>query len=229
MKITHGLHLAMLLSLVGSTLLPVAHSQNTQEPFKLGVQEQGYATQQGGASYPSYPSYPTYQAPKLQPSQPRQGHADSNVLQGNAVSQPPRNLTSGASQRVVLPPQFLGAWNVQGQRVKVEASPEFQAGAESAFAGRTNNIWQISSDGNGGYVLGSNTGIKTALVVDGVQGSTAFIRYQHPIGNTMAQEAIVMTLQSGAARFNGLERITIVKQGQPPRARVEYQLTGTRQ
>ncbi|HMP51824.1 MAG TPA: hypothetical protein PKD05_09740, partial [Candidatus Melainabacteria bacterium] len=66
------------------------------------------------------------------------------------------------------------------------------------------------------------------LFVNKVQGNTAFIRYGHPIKNTMAQEAIVMELSPDGKRFKGLERITIVKQGEPPRAKVTYQLVGQR-
>ncbi|MGH9554162.1 MAG: hypothetical protein ACRD3W_32590, partial [Terriglobales bacterium] len=63
-----------------------------------------------------------------------------------------------------------------------------------------------------------------------VEGGTAFIRYQHPISKTMAQEAIVMSLVPGGIQFNGLERISIVKEGMAqPRAKVTYQLMGSRQ
>ena len=93
----------------------------------------------------------------------------------------------------------------------------------------TNNTWEISGDPNSGYMMGSNTGVKTPIIVDKVQGNTAFIRYQHPVGKTMAQEAIVMSLLPGGMQFNGLERITIVKENEPPRCRVTYQLVGQRQ
>jgi hypothetical protein len=130
---------------------------------------------------------------------------------------------------VSLPAGFLGAWNVQGRRSKVEAQPQFQAGAERSFNMSNQQIWQITGN-PGNYALNSNTGISTPIYVDKVSGSTAFIRYQHQVGNTMAQEAIVMALQPGSAQFNGLERISIVKQGLPePRAKVTYQLIGTRQ
>ncbi len=190
------------------------------EPFKLGVQEKGYLQQQpldGSASYP---------APQMIPQTPTAG--TSAPLRGGATAAPPRPLQAGVS--VQLPPQFLGAWLVRGQRVKVEAQPEFQAGAEQAFQVGTSNVWQISGSPSSGYTMGSDTGIKTQLVVDKVQDNTAFIRYQHAIGKTMAQEAIVMSLQPGGAQFNGLERVSIVKEGlAQPRARVTYQLTGTRQ
>jgi len=159
------------------------------------------------------------------------------------TTRPPQHLNGGANTsggqtqqaplqahvQVTLPPQFLGVWNVQGTRTKVEAQPEFQQGAEQAFSTSNQQIWTIQG-GQGGYTLGSNTGIQTPVYVDKVQGTTAFIRYQHPIKNTMAQEAIVMSLTAGGAQFNGLERISIVKEGVPePRAKVTYQLVGSRQ
>ncbi len=46
----------------------------------------------------------------------------------------------------------------------------------------------------------------------------------------MAQEAVVLELQNGGMSFQGLERISIVKEGEPqPRAKVTYQLYGQRQ
>lgn len=204
------------------SLVPAAISQ---EPFKLGVQEKGYL-QDNSSPMQGYADYPAY--PKMAPQQPRMG--TSAPLQGGAAATAPRPPIQAGVQKVALPPAFLGVWNVQGQRSKVEAQPEFQAGAERAFQTGTQNTWQISGDPNSGYTMGSNTGVKTALIVDKVQGSTAFIRYQHQVGNTMAQEAIVMNLLPGGAQFNGLERISIVKDpSQPPRARVTYQLTGFRQ
>lgn len=118
---------------------------------------------------------------------------------------------------------------MQGERTKVEALPEFQAGAEQAFQMRTSNVWNIGGNPSAGYSMSNDAGVNTALVVDKVEGNTAFIRYQHPVGNTMAQEAIVMSLVPGGAQFNGLERVSIVKQGMPqPRAKVTYRLVGRR-
>ncbi len=200
-----------------------------QEPFKLGVQEKAYIENPPMQGYADYPAYP---APSLVRQQPRPGVSPPPrpPLQGNvgAVA-PPRPPMQATVQKVALPPAFLGVWNVSGQRVKVEALPEFQQGAEQAFAMNNNQIWEIAGDPANGYVLGSNTGIRTALVVDKVQGATAFIRYQHQVKNTMAQEAIVLQLQPGGVQFQGLERIMIVKPNQPPRAKVTYQLVGVRQ
>jgi hypothetical protein len=195
-----------------------AHGQTLQG----GVNQREYSQpnqMQGGTSYP---------APQLLQQAPVQGNAFSNApLQSSAQERAPIQL--GASRSVTLPANFMGAWLVKGQRTKVEAQPEFQAGAEQAFAVNTSNVWNISGNPQAGYTLGSDSGIQTQLWVDKVQGSTAFIRYQHPIKNTMAQEAVVMNLQDGGARFEGLERISIIKEGQkPPRAKVQYNLFGQR-
>ncbi len=191
------------------------------DPLQGGVTEKGYTAppMQSGTSYP---------APQMMQQAPMQGSAFSNApLSGSAVERPP--IQAGVTRSVALPAGFLGAWLVKGQRTKVESQPEFQAAAESAFAVNTSNVWNISGNPQSGYTLGSDSGINTQLYVDKVQGGTAFLRYQHPVNNTMAQEAVVMSLQNGGARFEGLERVSIVKQGQPPRAKVQYNLTGQRQ
>lgn len=196
------------------------------DSFKLGVEEKNYIEGNGYSSYP---------APQMVPNpQAMQGGATNNSLQGGASNFAPRArqrppLTANV-QKVVLPPAFLGTWFVQGQRTKVDAMPEFQEGAEKAFELQNSQVWTIRGNTSSGYTLGSDTGVETALIVDKVQGTTAFIRYQHPVRNTMAQEAIVMKLISGGSKFEGLERIAIVKQGlQQPRAKVTYQLLGQRQ
>lgn len=199
------------------------------EPFRLNVEQKNYTQGESGYEYP---------APQMvQPTQPIRGraiHTQPHTAppppqQPHAAAKPPV-LNGGVQASVSLPPAFLGVWNVQGQRTKVEAMPEFQEGAERAFAMSNTQIWTINGNPESGYTLGSNTGVQTPLVVDKVQGTTAFIRYQHPIGNTVAQEAIVMSLGQGGAQFSGLERVSIVKQGLPqPRAKVTYQLVGQRQ
>jgi hypothetical protein len=219
-------------SLAALSLAMCASGSLAGDPFKLGVEEKGYLQDplQGGAQYPAPHMIQQTATPgAYQQRPPMQGGVQQRPpLQGNAQQRPP--LQTGVQERVVLPPNFLGLWNVQGQRTKVEAeNPEFQQQASGAFQAGTSNVWEISGDPNSGYLLGSNTGVKTPIVVDKVQGSTAFIRYQHPVGKTMAQEAIVMSLLPGGAQFNGLERITIVKQNEPPRCRVTYQLVGHRQ
>ncbi len=191
------------------------------DQFKLGVQEKGYVEDQNNGTY-------GYPAPQMvQPG--FTGQTSQTNLTGGTHANNQRPLNAGAT-RVVLPPDFLGAWAVQGQRTKVEAMPEFQQAAEGAFAINTSNVWRIGGNPSSGYTMGNDQGVSTTLYVDKVQGGTAFIRYQHPVNNTMAQEAIVMSLLPGGAQFNGLERISIVKQGLPePRAKVTYQLIGHRQ
>jgi hypothetical protein len=198
--------LIWLCTLAASSLLNLALSLTTyaDEPFQLNAQERGQAQ--------SYPSYPAPQA-----------------MQDQYTSVSPAFAGSVHTQ-VVLPPRFLGVWNVKGQRMKIDALPEFQQSAQGVFAASTSNTWEITGDPTNGYSLGSNTGAKTQLIVDKVQGSQAFIRYAHQVGNTMAQEAIVMQLASEGQSFTGLERISIVKAPQqPPRAKVTYQLSGSRQ
>ena len=164
------------------------------------------------------------QAPAYAP--PPQTH----VHQGGATQRAPIQATVS---KAALPPGFLGAWQVSGGRTKVEAaSPEFQGAAEQAFAGQTSNVWTIKGSQQGGYSIGSDTGVNFPLYVDKVANGVAFVRYQHPVKNTMAKEAIVMQLGNGGTTFSGLERISIVKQveGQAPvtRCKVQYQLNGQR-
>jgi len=216
-----------------------------QEPYKLGVQENVPGS--GSASYPApqmigAPATPAVKKAKrtlsgntkknnLQNNNAQSGSVQNSSVQSNNVQSPMGpEIFSSSVTAVALPPIFLGAWQVHGQRTTVEALPEFQAGAAQAFTVNNDQIWNISGNQESGYTLGSNTGISTALIVDKVQGNTAFVRYQHPVGNTMAQEAIVMSLRPGGREFDGLERISIVKQGLPqPRAKVTYQLMGVRQ
>lgn len=203
---------------------------SSADPFKLGAEQKQYNE---GGSYPAYPQYPTPQAMPA-PRPPINGNIREDVrprppmnagIQQNVP--PPRPQIKLQAQRVVLPASSLGAWNVQGQRTKVEALPEFQAGAEAVFAPNTSNVWNIGGDPNSGYRMSNDQGVSTQLVVDKVEGNTAFIRYQHPIKNTVAGEAIVMSLVPGGAQFNGLERVSITKQGEV-RAKVTYQLVGRR-
>ncbi len=223
-----------LLAILAGALIPAAAL--AADPFKLGVEQRNILQDplQGGASYPAphmiqQTATPGAYSGGVRNNAPLQGSAQQRPpLQAGVQQRPP--IQASIQQRVVLPPNFLGLWNVQGQRNKVEAqSPEFQQQAEQAFQFNTSNTWEISGDPNTGYAMGSNTGVRTPIVVDKVQGNTAFIRYQHPVGKTMAQEAIVMSLLPGGAQFNGLERISIVKENEPPRCRVTYQLIGRRQ
>jgi hypothetical protein len=197
-----------LLIVIVGLITSIDFSVSADEPFQLNAQDRQYIDNSNSGQYP---------APQMVQEQ----------FSTNTPGQKP--LVGGVQKQIVLPPQFLGVWSVSGQRIKVEALPEFQASAENAFSITTNNTWEISGDVQHGYTMGSNTGVKTPLAVDKVQGNQAFIRYQHQVGNTMAQEAIVMQLQQNGNAFTGLEKVSIVKEPQQPaRARVVYQLSGIR-
>jgi len=156
--------------------------------------------------------------------------SQQNPYSLNANQQQRRPLQAQIQKKVALPPAFLGSWLVQGQRTGIEAQPQFQNGIEGLFAGGTRNTWNIAGSPQQGYQMSNDQGVSTTLTIYKVMNNQAFIRYQHPIGKTMAQEAIVMELQNGGASFQGLERISIIKDGQqPPRAKVTYQLYGQRQ
>lgn len=224
------------LSALGLVLLLQVPS-NAQAPFKLGVEEKGYLNDDpygGGAQYPS-PQYVGDPQPLKGGAQhtekPKKKQAPPQLkpqvpVQAAVPQQRPMNV--GIQQSVQLPAGFMGSWLVSGQRTQVQAQPQFQQAVGSIFAEQTQNVWNITGDPSSGYAFSNDSGVKSAIFVDKVSGDTAFIRYQHPIKNTMAQEAIVMQLVPGGAQFNGLERISIVKQGEPPRAQVTYQLMGRR-
>jgi hypothetical protein len=214
---------------LGAFLFVWGSGPSFADPFKLGAEANDYI-ETGGGQYPAPQYVGQPQTARSAPIQgrPLRANTQQNTYNGGASNFGGNPLQGGAQTTVSLPAGFLGAWNVQGRRQKVEAMPEFQAGAEQAFTTNNQQIWTITGN-PGNYSLGSNTGVSTAIYVDKVSGSTAFIRYQHPVGHTMAQEAIVMSLQPGSAQFNGLERVSIVKEGMPqPRAKVTYQLIGTR-
>lgn len=180
------------------------------DPFQLDAQQKEYIQSPDQQATTSYP------APRMMTTPHLKSSASSAILK------------AGVEHNVVLPAVFMGSWLVKGQRTKVEAESQFQAVAENSFATSTTNVWKIEGDPQNGYQISSDSGINTQLWVDKVQGGTAFVRYQHPIKNTLAQEAIVMSLQPGGHYFHGLERVTIVKKGEPPRAKVTYQLVGQR-
>lgn len=221
--------------ILGTGFTPVS----ADEPFKLGAQT-NVQNEPPPAQYPAYPAYPTYPTYTPPPVAKPDKHPPKPVkqpkpLQGGAmqstpppVQQPPMQASIAAPG--VLPGEFLGVWQVLGSRSAVEAQPQFQQGINNIFQATTSDTWTIQGSPQSGYSLSSSTGVSTQITVDRVQGTTAFIRYQHPIKNTVAQEAIVMQLGPGGASFQGLERISIVKQGEPgPRCKVTYQLSGRRQ
>lgn len=201
------------------------------DPLQGGI-ETKQMVQPGGVGPGDY-SYPTFtppQKPVKAPPPPHTKPLNATIRESVPIQRPPMQMQ--VQQRapiqggvVALPQGFMGSWRVQGQRQKVEAMPEFQAGAEQAFSLNTNNTWNINGQ-PGSYSM-SNGDMSTPLWVDKVEGGTAFIRYQHPVGKTMAQEAIVLSLVPGGVQFNGLERISIVKEG-AQRAKVTYQLNGAR-
>lgn len=206
--------------------------------YKGGIEEN--ATMSSPHYVPSYglpkmvgpamhrPPPPKTEKPVTKP--PLKGNATREQPKPPVVKKPmplpppaPAKLKEG-----VLPAQFLGRWQVMGARSKVEAQPQFQAGIDNIFSMSTSNVWNIQGSPEQGYMLSTDSGVSTALMVQS-NGQQAILRYQHPIKNTVAQEALVMQLGPGGAQFDGLERITIIKQGEPPRAKVTYNLTGRRQ
>jgi hypothetical protein len=211
--------------LLAISLISIGCSAAFADPIKGGVDMTEHGTLNSGSEYSSYP------APTMVPQQPTMAPQQiRRPINGNIQQQqqrPPQRPIQAQVQQQVLPQGFLGRWSVNGQRQKVEAMPEFQAGAEQAFSMNTNNTWSIN--GNPGNYTMSNGEMSTQIWVDKVEGGTAFIRYQHQVKNTMAQEAIVMSLTANGASFNGLERISIVKEGlAQPRAKVTYALAGRR-
>lgn len=225
--------------ILGSTgLTPVC----AEGPFKLGAEtnvQNEPPPAQAPASYAAYPTYtpPPQPKPDKHPPKPvkqpkRLEGGAMQVTQPPPVQQPAYQPPMQASIAApgVLPGEFLGVWQVLGSRSAVNAAPQFQQGINNIFQATTADTWTIQGNPNQGYSLTSSTGVSTQISVDKVQGTTAFIRYQHPIKNTVAQEAIVMQLGPGGASFQGLEQIRIMKQGEPgPRCTVKYQLSGRRQ
>lgn len=232
--------LTVALASIGS-LVPVLAQEGSGTTLKGGVEERYQ-----GSNAPVYPAAQyTYPAPQMvQPkAAPIQRPPQHQQIRGAVEASPPpvqrqppppqRPPMQTSLQQTappgVLPPQFLGAWQVQGMRQSVEAAPQYQSGIGNIFTMMNQQIWQIVGNPQSGYALQSNTGVQTQIYVDKVQGRTAYLRYQHPIRNTMAQEAIVMELSADGLSFQGLERISIVKQGEGTRAKVQYSLNGRRQ
>lgn len=218
------------LLLAAYTSTPVQADES--QPFKLNASEQRRIEQPTPGPEATYPKpQMILDTPKADvtppPPQPHKGNVGAQ--QPQHIS-PGRPLTAGVAVSKQLPPEFLGVWRVMGNRKSIDALPQYQAGVQNIFSGTTSNTWTISGSPQQGYSLTSDTGVSTQLAVDKVQGGTAFLRYQHQIKNTMAQEAVVMELGPNGATFQGLERISIVKQGEPqPRCKVTYELAGQRQ
>lgn len=193
------------------------------DPFQLGVEQQQFMDSNPGSFSGSY----GYPAPQAVPTTPRL-NAGATRQQPQQPRQTP-TIQAGVQKQAVLPKGFMGAWRVMGNRTTVDAQPQYQNGIGQIFQQRTQNVWNIGGNA-GNYTLSTDQGVTTQLYVQKVVGNQAFIRYQHPISKTMAQEAIVLQLGDGGMTFEGLERISIVKEGEPqPRAKVTYQLMGQRQ
>ncbi len=132
-----------------------------------------------------------------------------------------------APKEDVLPPQFLGRWSVSGQRSSMEGQPQYQSALGGIFAATTSNTWNVTGDPDQGYLLTTDSGVSTPLSVHMENAQTAVLQYKHPINKTLALEAVVLQLNPGGTSFSGLERISIVKPGEPaPRAKVTYKLFG---
>lgn len=215
-----------------------------QEPFKLGVETNQQLNPEGGfgSSYPVPHMVP--QTATVAPTKPKKEKKLKATVEHNAepVAQPRRPIQAaiqtaapiqaGIQQNApppgVLPQQFLGRWQVMGSRSNVQARPEYQSGIENIFTATNSQTWNIVG-GGGGYSMSSDSGV-SAVQVGNCTASIAYIRYAHPIKNTVAQEAIVLQLSADGRSFQGKQRISIVKQGEgAPRAQVTYNLMGYRQ
>lgn len=213
--------------------------------FELNAEQKDYTPGDNGVpEYAPYPTFTPQKAPKkdkppkqkvlkqqIQQIQQQAPPLQRQMPQARPMPQlrPTPTFNLGAQRSVPLPPNFLGRWSVQGRKTGFEAMrPEFQA-AEGIFSPQTQNTWNIVGNPQQGYAFSNDMGVKSQLIVDKVEGSRAFIRYQHPIKNTVAQEAIVLEIGPDGAQFNGMERITIMKQGEGPRAKVTYSLAGFKQ
>jgi hypothetical protein len=220
------------------SLNPTVVLADDTHPIKGGIQENTTLT-------PTNQYVPAYGAPKMvgtpmvpkhAPPPPKTPKPPQKPLKGAAIKEVPRPTpkppapapVTAPLKEGVLPAQFLGRWQVMGSRSKVEAQPQFQQGIDGIFSATTTNVWNIQGSPEQGYILSTDSGVSTGLMVQS-NGEQAILRYQHPIKNTVAQEALVMQLNPGGVQFDGLERITILKQGEPPRAKVTYKLIGHRQ
>lgn len=226
--------LSMLVALTSLAFAQAADAQD-KKPFQLGVEERGYIQEPGGNMGEQYPSpqmvqTPTYSGNVQKKEKPAPKQKPLKLQGGASDSAPPQRqvIQAGVRQDQVLPQGFMGSWLVSGLRKDIKAQPQYQAAIPTIFQEQTQDVWTITGS-PGGYAFANNQGVKSAIYVDKVENGTAFIRYQHPIKNTMAKEAIVMQMVPGGMQFNGLERISIVKQGEAgSRAEVTYQLMGRR-
>lgn len=231
---------ALLATLV--TVSPSFAQEGEGKPFQLGVQQSVQGAPSTYAAYPAPQMIPTPArvAPIQKPPKKKPQRLDAGLQQN---TQPMRPLNAGLQQNTqpppmraavqnappgVLPQQFMGNWLVLGSRTKVDARPEYQSGVGNIFTSSNSQSWNIVG-APGGYSMSSTTGVQS-VQVGNCNTTTAFLRYAHPVGNTVAEEAIVMQLAADGQSFQGMQRITIRKQGEPsPRAQVTYSLMGRRQ
>lgn len=247
-SLVENLTLAGIAVMVGSWASVTFAPDLQAKQFELNAEQKNYTPGDNGV--PEYAPYPTFtpQKPaKKQPPPKKKEPLKMQVQQNQQQQMPPMQrqmpqarpmpqlrqtpmFNLGTQKSVALPASFLGRWAVQGRKTNFEAmQPQYQA-ADGIFAPQTQNVWNIVGNPQSGYAFSNDMGVKSQLFVDKVEGSRAFIRYQHPIKNTMAQEAIVLEVTPDGSQLNGMERISIVKQGEGgPRAKVTYQLNGFKQ
>ncbi|MCW5823577.1 MAG: hypothetical protein KIT34_12295 [Cyanobacteria bacterium TGS_CYA1] len=251
-SLVENLTLAGIAVMIGSWASVTFAPDLQAKQFELNAEQKNYTPGDNGV--PEYAPYPTFtpqkpakkqpppkkQAPlkiKVEQSQPQQQMPpmQRQMPQARPMPQlrPSPTFNLGATKSVPLPPSFLGKWAIQGNKKDFQAIQAKYQAANEAFAPQTQNIWIIMGSPQQGYAFSNEVGVRSPLIVDKVEGSRAFIRYQHQMKNTIAQEAIVLEVSPDGSQLNGMERITIVKPGQGPdtgaRAKVTYQLNGFKQ
>lgn len=220
-------------------------AEDGAQPFKLDASHTEVIPGQQ-AQVPSY-GVPTYATPTMVP-QPKPKKLKATVEHKEAPPRPQQPLQSQrpmpAMQPMMpvqqpqdnfLPPQFLGRWSVAGMQSGVEVMDWFQqkTGAtpekvRANFSPNNQQTWTIQGSPQQGYVMQSDTGATTPLMVQTQSANIAIIKYQHQVYNSVANEAIVMQLGPDGVQFDGLESITIQKPGEQPRFKVKYKLVGRR-
>lgn len=215
--------LSTILSCVSSVVL---QSKANAEPFKLGVEQKNVIPGQNlKEQYPMPVALPDpYQTGGVQKQAPMRARIQKKA--------PPKRkpIKARIGKSVPLPPGLMGRWLVRGKLQEAQGSkPQYREALRRIFRPNTQNVWTLSGNPQKGYYFSNAKGAKSALFVNKVQGNTAFIRYGHPIGKCVAQEAVVMQLSPNGMEFKGLERVTIVKKGEQWRFKAKYQLVGVRQ
>ncbi|MDX2107385.1 MAG: hypothetical protein SFY67_13375 [Candidatus Melainabacteria bacterium] len=249
-NLVENLTLAGIAVAVGSWVSVTFAPNIEAKQFELNAEQKNYTPGDNGV--PEYAPYPTFtpQKPaKKQPPPKKQAQLKIKVEQTQQQMPPMQRqmpqarpmpvlrqapaFNLGVTKSVPLPPSFLGKWAVQGNKTDFQAIQAKYQAANEAFAPQTQNTWIIMGNPQQGYAFSNDLGVKSPLIVDKVEGSRAFIKYQHQMKNTIAQEAIVLEVSPDGSQFNGMQRITIVKPGQGPdtgpRAKVTYQLNGFKQ